>query len=375
MLSSFELVNFRTFRDLRVQRLARVNLIVGKNGVGKTTFLESLRFYGAGSQVALRECLAGHDEWAAPGIPGEAMLDLRALFHGRDEGSAEAEIGPLGDEGARLRIRLVDIERVEESDGSYHYEEVEEVGTGSSEGEILKGVIVVLGGKRTLVSPDVSRRGQTRGKYVGPPFLLARGVQEADLTFWWEAIALTPSQERVIEFLSMLAQIDGITTVENPSVRGARMFKVRLRGEESPVPLSSLGGGLVRVFQLAVAIEYCYSLRWRQASLFDDGTDGPEGGPSRWLLVDEVENGIHHTLHARLWKGIFQMARRNDIQVFATTHSLDCLIGFAKALSEDKENDGLVIRLEKVEGEEETGAVIIDRDALPIVVRDSIEVR
>lgn len=375
MLSSFEVVNFRTFRHLRIERFAGVNLIVGKNGVGKTTLLESLRFYGAGSQVALRECLAGHDEWAAPAIPGEAILDLRALFHGRDEGCAEVEIGPLGDERARLRMRLVDIERVEESDGSYHYEEVEEVGTGSPEGEILKGIIVQQGGRQTFISPDVSRRGQTRGKYVGPPFVLARGVQEADLTFWWETITLTPSQERVIDFLSMLAPIDGITTVENPSVRGARMFKVRLHGEESPVPLSTLGGGLVHVFQLAVAIEYCYSLRHRQASLFDETTDGPGGEPSRWLLIDEVENGIHHTLHARLWKDIFQMARRNDIQVFATTHSLDCLKGFAQAVAEDGQNDGLVIRLEKIEGEDETGAVVIDREGLPIVVRDSIEVR
>ena len=37
--------------------------------------------------------------------------------------------------------------------------------------------------------------------------------------------------------------------------------------------------------------------------------------------------------------------------------------------------DGLAIRLETLEGHEATRAVVFDRDDLPIVIRDSIEVR
>ena len=84
---------------------------------------------------------------------------------------------------------------------------------------------------------------------------------------------------------------------------------------------------------------------------------------------------LHHTLHADLWKSIFHSARMLDVQVVATTHSQDCLRGFAAAVAEDEENDGQVIRLEKLEGYEQTRAVVVDRCDLPIVVRDSIEVR
>ena len=42
MLTSLHIKNFRGFRDLTIQPLARVNLIAGKNNVGKTGILEAL---------------------------------------------------------------------------------------------------------------------------------------------------------------------------------------------------------------------------------------------------------------------------------------------------------------------------------------------
>ncbi len=42
MLSSFQVKDFRCFKDIKLDRLARVNLIGGKNNTGKTTLLEAL---------------------------------------------------------------------------------------------------------------------------------------------------------------------------------------------------------------------------------------------------------------------------------------------------------------------------------------------
>jgi hypothetical protein len=375
MLSSFEIINFRTFAHLRIESLGRVNLVVGHNGVGKTTLLEALRFHGMGSPLALREYLADQEEWDISGGTGEVLLDLGSLFHGRTAATSAIELGPIGAAVPRLRIRQIDAERVEESDGSYHYEEVVQ-DSGEPEGEVVRAIVVERGTRQILVSPEVSRRSQMRGKYVGPAILPARGVRESDLTYWWDSIALTPSQERVEEVLALLAPVDGITTTENPSERGARIFKARLRGENAPVPLRSLGGGVVRLFQIAVALEYAHMAdEERGGSLLDERGERPWQERSRFLLVDEFENGIHYSVHADLWQAIFRLASQYDLQVFATSHSWDCLRGFAEAVQRHPECDAMAIRLEKVEGQEQTGAVIIDREDLPIVVRDSIEVR
>ena len=55
MLKSFQISNFRLFEKLEVKKLGRVNLIVGKNNSGKSTFLEALQIYAsnAASRVLL----------------------------------------------------------------------------------------------------------------------------------------------------------------------------------------------------------------------------------------------------------------------------------------------------------------------------------
>ena len=44
-LKSLDIKNFRILEDFQVNKLGRVNLIVGKNNSGKTTVLEAIRIY------------------------------------------------------------------------------------------------------------------------------------------------------------------------------------------------------------------------------------------------------------------------------------------------------------------------------------------
>ena len=47
--------------------------------------------------------------------------------------------------------------------------------------------------------------------------------------------------------------------------------------------------------------------------------------PGGVVLVDEVENGIHHSVLSKVWKSIATAAERFDTQIFATTHSYECI--------------------------------------------------
>ncbi|MGC4119169.1 MAG: AAA family ATPase [Myxococcales bacterium] len=55
------------------------------------------------------------------------------------------------------------------------------------------------------------------------------------------------------------------------------------------------------------------------------------------LLVDELDDGLHYTVLPRLWRFLVEAARKLDLQVFATTHSRDCIEAIA---SLQREADG-----------------------------------
>lgn len=55
------------------------------------------------------------------------------------------------------------------------------------------------------------------------------------------------------------------------------------------------------------------------------------------ILIDEIENGLHYTAHYEFWKKLFQLSKSENVQVFATTHSLEMIQAFNKVAKEEGE--------------------------------------
>jgi energy-coupling factor transporter ATP-binding protein EcfA2 len=388
MFKSFLVRNFRAFRQLSIPRFARVNLILGKNAVGKTTLLEALWLYAAGMrQEAIYEILLQREEMIIEQDPDtrEVEVDLQALLpHSTPGPPPEIRIGPMDQPSDQLIARFIWLERTQDSEGRSSVDEIDEekVGTGTGEGEVYRALRIsppsqppfYVRGRGPWSRP--LRYARTRRTEPFPPFLRAGDVDEELIGRWWDSLTLTDAEARIISFLHLLAPVERVSLVESPKPYPGRVFFVRLNDVERPRPLKSLGDGVERAFRTAVALEYASraTRNARQLECFPTPATGTTTS-SRILLVDEVESGIHYTAISRYWSFIFRLAREAGVQVFATTHSWDCLRGFADAVEEDQENDGLAIRLEKIEGKEQTGAVIVDRDDLPIVIREKVEVR
>ena len=88
ILNSLEIRGFRAFEHLQIERLGRVNLIVGKNNVGKSSLLEALQLYARGdsSPTFIWEILRGRKEIRQPFLNvGDMLSALKYLFYGRKE--------------------------------------------------------------------------------------------------------------------------------------------------------------------------------------------------------------------------------------------------------------------------------------------------
>ena len=91
------------------------------------------------------------------------------------------------------------------------------------------------------------------------------------------------------------------------------------------------------------------------------------------LLIDEAENGIHYSLQSKFWNMILRTAEAHNVQVVATTHSKDCIDGFAVAAVNCPNVSANLIRLER--HDDKMRAVEYPKEELEIAAEQDIEVR
>ena len=166
-------------------------------------------------------------------------------------------------------------------------------------------------------------------------FITTDSLTANELVKMWEKIQLTPNENIALNAMQFLDPT--IERIASQSVsdhylgvtRGG--FKVKQTGREQPVPIGSLGDGMWRMLAMAIAIS--------------STAKGPEGGV---LLVDEIDTGLHHTAMTQMWELLYKAAKQFGVQIFATTHSSDCVHSLARICS-DIPNDAFRVTLHRIE--------------------------
>jgi AAA15 family ATPase/GTPase len=92
------------------------------------------------------------------------------------------------------------------------------------------------------------------------------------------------------------------------------------------------------------------------------------------IYLDEIDNGIHYSLFDKLWEIIFKITKEHNVQVFATTHSKECIESYYKISKKLKDEDVTYIKMTK----QKNGiikAVVRDYKLLENSLEQSHEVR
>jgi len=181
----------------------------------------------------------------------------------------------------------------------------------------------------------------------------AHGLSGHRLIELWDGIALTKFEADVLAALRLIAPgLVDLNFISTPLSGGERIPIVKIKDSDEPLPLYSLGDGMLRALGISLALV--------------NAKDGI-------LLIDEFENGLYYSVQPDLWRLIFQVARRLNVQVFATTHSWDCIKAFQQAAQENAQEEGIVIRLSIKKGA--VNVTLFDEEELGIATREQIEVR
>lgn len=365
-LPSLSIQGFRGIDNLEIPHLGRVTLFTGKNGVGKTTLLEAIRVFAArGNYSALANVLNAREELTeAVDEDGDksAAPHWESLFHDRRIlPESSIEIGPMN-AAQRLAIEITPISGKE---AEQWIKLLPRIMLEESDTRMLR---TSLHGKTrsmplflsNLFSPSFLRYSLRTDEDNFPEEILCESLgpsvlNNASMSRFWDEVALTDHETRAVQALQFMLgdAVQRIAVIGDDSDSGpGRRAIARVKQQDHPVPLKSLGDGAVRMLGVALALA--------------NSSDG-------FLVIDEAENGIHHSVQRDFWTMVLRTAHENNVQVFATTHGWNCVAGFAQAAVDVDEVDGALVRIER--REDKVRAVTYIEEELEVAARQGIEVR
>lgn len=355
--SSFHVRRFRCLKEIVIEPLEQVNLITGRNDVGKTTLLEAL-FLHIGEtdpELALRI-----GNWR--GLSLEMFSSWRSLFW-QFEDDKSIELAATTIKGIKRSLTITAkpaeatvIEELSPKEGSDFIR--------SSGVEITFDYAAEKGKREKVVAVpyqvgqgDVLRfelRMKTpvrRNASLSGIFLNSRGIANvAEENRRFSQLIMKKRDHLLLDALQIIEP--RLEKIEILSPQGAPMMWGHVKGCLEPIPLSLFGDGTRRLASLILAIGEA------------------QGGV---VLVDEIENGIHHSVLKDMWRVIAEAANLFNTQVFATTHSHECIVAAHEAYLEREHYRFRLHRLDRKNGD--IRAVTYDRESLQGALSIPLEVR
>ena len=376
MFHSVKIEGYRGFSQFSMAGLGQINLLIGKNNAGKTSVLEALYLLSTGGDPgALWRIMARKGEQLAPdptaGRP-QQELDVCHLFSGH-----HLKIGMKAKIATKNQIPEQSITyeiagpQREKSPQLYAQIPLEPEGAGRAS----QFSILVTGNPKPMIDviPLSSRDGLrpeifnilnaitsniSRPDAPTPQYISTDAFSGQDLAAAFGAIALTPHEDRVIKALQFLEPgLERIATT--PPMGGMFVggfptrtgFKAKLKQFNQPVSIGSLGDGAWRMLALAII------LTRSKGSL---------------LLIDEIDTGFHYTVMENVWKLVAQAALELGIQVFATTHSDDCVRSLAAICNPDFHLKG--VSVQRIEADNEN-AIPFSEAEIIAAAKARVEIR
>lgn len=365
LLPSFSIRGYRGFEALDIERLGRVNLLVGRNAVGKTSVLEAIELWAgdlATVSPRLSQILFERQEIelvSRTARPAGGVNWLRAFNKATNWEGRRIELGPMQSPAQSLYLHQAfeqwpfDEDEAGRRQGSAIVD--------APEGEAERRPVLRFGRGTTAIAHRLSDLPILQAIEDRPPCdrLHARGMADDQLPKLWDRAIVMGSDGPILAAMRFIVPgVERLMFIEVSNASGAmassgkipRLPMVKHAGRHVE-PLRAFGDGAVRVLELTLSLV------------------NVEAGI---LLVDEIENGVHYSVLPDLWRLVFAVAAQLGVQVFAATHSWDCIKAFQKAATEHP-SEGMLIRLER--DAHGSRAKVFDEDDLMTVTRAEIDVR
>ncbi|AYQ33989.1 ATP/GTP-binding protein [Runella sp. SP2] len=280
MLQSIEIENFRCFEKASISGFEQINLITGKNNSGKTALLEAI--------YLLLSCdykgLTSTTRQSEKDVEKEKNLFYNQLTH-----KPIQIISYVGTESG-IHFQLSST-----SPKQHFFNEIDTLKNGQKQ---YINNSFHIGIAHTFVFDKYNQ-------------LPVSGSLTSLLDYWDKK----GEKFRVLEALKIIdsSLMDIRTFATFPDV-----LYLQKQGSSEYQPIYYLGDAVQKIVRYVINILNNY----------------PNKDVLNVLLLDEIENGIHYTAQAEVWRMLMKLCKHYNIQLFATTHSLEMIKAFQSVCAE-----------------------------------------
>jgi len=277
-IRNIEIKNFKLFKDFKAEGFGRVNLIGGRNNVGKTAFMEAV-------------CVNVHSESIE-----HLTYALYACTHNRNY------LEYVNNKEPSVKKIL---------DAIQFYESESNIKTVKFE------VISINGKKKYKFFDDIEiNKNEFSEDYKHADnieFIDNFGFTNYELKLVYEAVQIKDKEEVLYEYINEFDK----NILNFKIIGGDKPQCKKIKGDYQD--LNEFGDGLKHYISIICSLYACVN---------------------GYLFIDEIDNGIHYTKLDELWEIILTVSKEQSVQVFATTHSKECIESYARVAKrlEDQES-------------------------------------
>ncbi len=152
-----------------------------------------------------------------------------------------------------------------------------------------------------------------------------------DLIDFFRRININPNNEDLLLKLlnKLFDKIQIKRIIINEAFNKDEFIQISTVEKENYHPITEYGDGFVKIFRIVLELFLC---------------------KNRFICIDELDSGIHYSRLKEFWISIFILCKELNVQLFATSHSKECIEAYVEALNamDNIHKDVKLIKLKEI---------------------------